>query len=96
MKTLSIAVLFMMCTCCCMSELIKDNEWQAWKVFHNKNYESRDEEGLRYAIWKENLEIIKRHNQGKHSFTMAMNHLGDLVSGANITLPPPRGALMLS
>ena len=49
------------------------------KAFHNKNYRTLEEESLRYAIWKENLEIIKRHNEGKHSFTMVMNHLGDMV-----------------
>jgi cathepsin L len=72
-----------------MSELILDSEWQAWKVFHNKNYKTRDEEGIRYAIWKENLEIIKRHNKVKHSFDMAMNHLGDLVSVKQVGLQLP-------
>lgn len=64
-----------------MSKLvIKDNVWQAWKEFHDKKYESDDEESLRYTIWNENHKSIERHNSDEHStFQLEMNHLGDMV-----------------
>ena len=60
--------------------LIKDNAWHSWKEFHNKKYESDDEESLRYTIWNENMKTIKKHNSDPNSkFTLQMNHLGDMV-----------------
>ena len=60
--------------------LIKDNAWHAWKKFHEKKYESDDEEHLRYTIWNENLKYIIKHNsEGNSTFRLEMNHLGDMV-----------------
>ena len=60
--------------------LIKDNAWHAWKEYYNKIYASDDEESLRYSIWINNLKMINQHNSDKSkSFTMEMNHLGDMV-----------------
>jgi len=59
---------------------IRDSDWHQWKKFHGKTYPDDNEEELRYTIWKENLKMIARHNEGKHSYTMDMNHLGDLTS----------------
>lgn len=48
------------------------------------------EEEIRKAVWEKNMRIIEAHNQeaalGMHSFEMAMNHLGDMVSAANQNL----------
>jgi len=54
-------------------------QWQAWKSFHVKNYNTDSEEVLRKAIWKDNLKKITQHNSEGHSYTLAMNHLGDLT-----------------
>ena len=60
--------------------LIKDNAWHAWKEYYNKIYASDDEESLRFSIWINNLKMINQHNSDKSkSFTMEMNHLGDMV-----------------
>ncbi|XP_068682886.1 cathepsin L-like [Montipora capricornis] len=60
--------------------LIKDNAWHAWKEYYNKIYTSDDEESLRYTIWINNLKKINQHNSDmKKSFTMGMNHLGDMT-----------------
>ena len=60
--------------------LIKDNAWHAWKEYYNKIYTSDDEESLRYTIWINNLKKINQHNSDmSKSFTMGMNHLGDMV-----------------
>lgn len=78
-RLLTLTILLVACVYHTMSDIIQDNDWQAWKVFHQKNYQTTDEEHLRYAIWKENLKIIQHHNSKKSSFRMAMNHLGDMV-----------------
>lgn len=48
------------------------------------------EEEIRKAIWEKNMRVIEAHNQeaalGLHSFEMAMNHLGDMVSAAKPNL----------
>ncbi|XP_068751848.1 cathepsin L-like [Montipora capricornis] len=81
MARLSLALVVVFFSAALSDLLIKDNEWHVWKKFHNKKYESDDEESLRYAIWNDNLKKIERHNADKtQSFTMAMNHLGDMTS----------------
>jgi len=72
-------VLLVVCVYHTVSDIIQDNEWQAWKIFHQKSYQSADKEHSRYAIWKENLKIIQLHNSKKLSYKMEMNHLGDMV-----------------
>ena len=32
-------------------------QWQAWKTFHDKQYETDTEEEARYAIWRDNLRV---------------------------------------
>ena len=60
-----------------------DEDWEDWKNTHSKMYESQ-EEVLRRAIWEDNVALINKHNSeyslGKHTYTMQINHLGDLVS----------------
>lgn len=38
---------------------------------------------FRRAVWEKNVQLVLRHNQeasaGKHSFTMGLNHLADMV-----------------
>ncbi|XP_042334799.1 procathepsin L-like [Sceloporus undulatus] len=53
--------------------------------FYNTNEMSsvEEEEVFRRAVWEKNLRRIEQHNLeaslGKHSFQLAMNHLGDLT-----------------
>ncbi|XP_078367909.1 cathepsin L-like [Oculina patagonica] len=54
-------------------------QWQAWKTFHAKKYETDTEETARYAIWRDNLRKIQQHNSEGHSYTLAMNQFGDLT-----------------
>jgi len=61
-----------------LGEKIPDDEWHSWKKFYGKSYED-NEEHVRYAIWKENSKMIARHNEGQHSYSLTMNHLGDLT-----------------
>lgn len=45
------------------------------------NFPLQEEEAFRRAVWEKNLRRIEQHNQEGNSFQLAMNHLGDLVTG---------------
>lgn len=51
---------------------------------------SQGEDGIRRAVWEKNMRMIEAHNQeaalGMHSYELAMNHLGDMVSAESVTL----------
>ena len=34
-----------------------EEQWQAWKTFHDKKYATDSEEEARYAIWRDNLMV---------------------------------------
>lgn len=75
--------MFVLCLSVASCAVLKFDEykeqWQAWKTFHNKQYETDTEEGARYAIWRDNLRKIQQHNSEGHSYTLAMNQFGDLT-----------------
>ena len=56
-----------------------NEKWQAWKQEHGKLFSTEQEETQRMEIWMNNLAAIQEHNRHNHSFTLAMNHFGDLV-----------------
>jgi cathepsin L len=59
-------------------------EWEAWKLFHQKNYSSQMEEKFRMKIFMENKAKIARHNQKAHrgetTYFLKMNHFGDQLN----------------
>uniref|UniRef100_A0A646QFB6 CathepsinL n=1 Tax=Hemiscolopendra marginata TaxID=943146 RepID=A0A646QFB6_9MYRI len=59
-------------------------EWDTFKVFHGKNYSNSLEEKFRMKIYMENKNYIAQHNkmykQGIHTYQLAMNRFGDLLS----------------
>lgn len=58
-------------------------EWEAWKLFHEKNYTSAEEDTFRLKIFMENKAMIEKHNalahQGLKSYFLKMNNYGDLL-----------------
>lgn len=59
-------------------------EWETWKLEFGKDYSGDPgEEVDRIKIWMENKARIERHNreflEGKHSYTLRMNHFGDFL-----------------
>ncbi|KAL3884399.1 hypothetical protein ACJMK2_024538 [Sinanodonta woodiana] len=60
-----------------------DIGWQEFVRMHNKTY-SAHEEAVRYAVWKENVLSINRHNskadQGVYTYWLTMNEYGDLTN----------------
>ena len=59
-----------------------EQEWSKWKSVHDRNYTNDLEELERHLVWLSNKVYIDQHNANAHifGFTLAMNHLGDLVS----------------
>lgn len=57
--------------------------WDQWKHKHDKTYESSLHELEHHLVWLSNKEYIDHHNANEHIFgyTLALNHLGDMVSG---------------
>lgn len=56
-------------------------EWSNWKLKHVKTYATSLDELERHMIWLSNKKFIDHHNANSHifGFTLAMNHLGDVV-----------------
>lgn len=57
-------------------------KWNLWKNTHGKSYQSDKEDLERHIVWLSNKEYIDQHNKNADifGFTLAMNHLGDMVS----------------
>ncbi|XP_072316856.1 uncharacterized protein [Eucyclogobius newberryi] len=59
-----------------------DQHWELWKKTHQKKYQTQVEEANRRELWEKNLLYINIHNleasMSLHTYTVAMNHLGDL------------------
>jgi len=55
------------------------SEFQNFKAKHGKTYGSSKEETMRFAIFKENLEKIEKHNQGGHSWQLGVTKFADLT-----------------
>ena len=62
------------------SEFIADNEWQVWKASHNRAYNDIYEEKVRYTIWQDNVRRIANFNKKGRSFSLRMNHFGDMTT----------------
>eukprot|EP01024_Parvocaulis_polyphysoides_P041088 TRINITY_DN3762_c1_g1_i2.p1 TRINITY_DN3762_c1_g1~~TRINITY_DN3762_c1_g1_i2.p1 ORF type:complete len:276 (-),score=57.24 TRINITY_DN3762_c1_g1_i2:2-775(-) len=52
-----------------------------WKLYHQKEYQSRQELKLRYDIWKDNMFYILKHNdQGnQHTYKLGLTEFADLT-----------------
>ena len=83
---LTIALAVTLCGCILLSVsaqgLSVNGQWQQWKREHKKLFDTEEEESRRFGIWKSNLAAIEEHNGQNHSFTLEMNHFGDLVRNA--------------
>jgi len=59
-------------------------EWKEWKVQHGKEYDSKEDDDHRMNIFMNNKVKIASHNKlyhrGLETFSLKMNHLGDLMS----------------
>ena len=46
-----------------------NEQWQAWKTFHGKIYQTYTEEEARYAIWRDNLRVCKLLENDDNTFS---------------------------
>ncbi|XP_078698636.1 cathepsin L-like peptidase [Branchiostoma floridae x Branchiostoma belcheri] len=77
-----------------------DPEWEAFKLTHGKQYRSPEEENARQAIFQDNNQMIKEHNQeaamGRRSYFMGMNQFGDLAHSEYLEFVVGPGLLPLN
>ncbi|KAH8335628.1 hypothetical protein KR074_007383, partial [Drosophila pseudoananassae] len=63
---------------------IIEEEWRAFKIEYNKEYENEIEEQLRFKIFLHNKLLIARHNlkwsAGEVSFNLTVNQFSDLLN----------------
>ncbi|NXD46813.1 CATS protein, partial [Copsychus sechellarum] len=64
-----------------------DRHWELWKKTYGKEYRLQvgtNEDSLRRLTWEKNLWLVTLHNLehslGLRSYTLGMNHLGDMTS----------------
>jgi len=65
----------------------EDEYWAAWKRFHSlesvkeriRYYESKSEHDRRFDIFKDNMDRIKKHNNGGYSWTMGITQFADMT-----------------
>jgi len=64
-------------------EDVVSEEWREWKIFHEKSYQTKEEDQQRMKVFMDNKEDIAHHNslyhEGKKTYSMKMNHLGDIL-----------------
>ncbi|XP_037082408.1 procathepsin L-like [Pollicipes pollicipes] len=81
---MQLAVLFALIAAAAGS-LVARHEWESFKLTHRKQYETLEQEAHRMGVFADNMRRIREHNAaaaaGRHSFTLAMNHFGDLSEG---------------
>uniref|UniRef100_A0A8C0UCJ5 Cathepsin S-like n=1 Tax=Cyanistes caeruleus TaxID=156563 RepID=A0A8C0UCJ5_CYACU len=60
-----------------------DRHWELWKKTYGKEYQPQ-EDSVRRLTWEKNLWLVTLHNLehslGLRSYTLGMNHLGDMTS----------------
>jgi Cathepsin propeptide inhibitor domain (I29) len=65
-----------------LDQLMVD-EWNGFKLKHNKVYDTLSEEQYRYGVYLENRDFIAQHNQryalGLETYEMGLNDLADLT-----------------
>lgn len=57
-------------------------DWMTWKMRHNKDYLTAEEESRRFLVWADNLMFIEDHNSKKaeYGYSLDMNVFGDQVN----------------
>ena len=59
------------------------DEWNDFKQTHGKTYDTREEENLRFYIYRANKRLVDDHNEafhrGEHSFTLEVSNRAGLA-----------------
>jgi len=54
-------------------------QFEMWQNHHEKSYSSETEKMYRQKVWSSNAQFIHEHSKLNRSYTVEMNHLGDLT-----------------
>jgi len=76
-------ILVLLSCVCLVSAQIRasqDETFAAFKQRYHKSYRNPDEEQHRAGVYEQNLKFIRKFNEESSSFSVAMNHFGDLTS----------------
>ena len=86
MFKLSLLVAFLIFNPALLSAQDEKDEQEKWFNFkqqNSKQYESAEEDNLKFSIWESNMKFINEHNeryeQGLETYTLEMNKFGDMV-----------------
>ncbi|CAF3606443.1 unnamed protein product [Rotaria sp. Silwood1] len=82
---IALCVLFVGAYCAPILDNQLGNEWALFKSVYQKQYNTTEEENIRYRkIWETNFAKIHQHNfeadLGIHTYTLGMNRFGDLTN----------------
>ena len=58
---------------------VGDAVWLAWSRVHKKVYKNAEEERMRYAIWKDNIDYIDEFNANNKHMILDINRFGDMT-----------------
>ena len=86
MKISALIICSVLAVASCEVRFQHPEEWHSWKAQHGKSYGSQREELEKHLVWLSNREYINAHNTNSEvfGFTLAMNHLGDMVGSVII------------
>ncbi|XP_023159505.2 cathepsin L-like [Drosophila hydei] len=83
MKAVLIVLVIAGCALALSYEDVLEAEWQAFKKEHDKSYQDASEEQLRRRIFKDNKEMIDKHNAryaaGEETWEMGVNEFTDML-----------------
>ncbi|XP_013418301.1 cathepsin L1 [Lingula anatina] len=73
--------------CKCNQKL--DDEWEVYKKFHNKVYDTRDEDCYRRNIWEDSVKWVAKHNReydmGVHTYWVGINQFSDMTQQERVS-----------
>ncbi|XP_056428556.1 uncharacterized protein LOC130368635 isoform X1 [Hyla sarda] len=76
-------VLILSAITCVLSSQLLDQEWEAWKAKHEKEYSNFHQEMYRRKAWEATWHKVQKHNelanQGLSKYRMAMNKFADMT-----------------
>jgi len=83
-------IAFVVCVFCvaaaCAQPTLAQTQFLQFMNLYKKSYDGPAEILSRFSTFEKNLEIINRHNEGNHTWTMGINQFSDLTNQAFVKL----------
>lgn len=78
MKNLCIFILILTCVFAAQNPEMQQL-WAQFKNKYNKNYRDDAEENQRFNIFRNNVDLIEKHNREIHSYSLGINEFADMT-----------------